>query len=50
MTTQVPSFLDVSSLFMQVTRPTVKAWMSLNFGNIPSLTWELSVLERLKNQ
>ena len=28
MTTLVPSFLDVSSLFLQVTRQTVKAWMS----------------------
>ena len=49
-TTLVPSFLNVSSLFLQVTRPTIKAWMSLNFGTIQSLTWELAALERLKNQ
>ena len=41
MTTLMPSFLDGSSSFMQVTRPTIKGWMSLNFGKIPSLTWEL---------
>ena len=50
MTTLVPSFLDGSSTFLQVTRPTIKAWMSLNFGKIPSLTSELTALERLKNQ
>ena len=40
MTTLVPSFLDGSSSFLQITRPTIKAWMSLNFGKIPSLTSE----------
>ena len=50
MTTLVQSFLDGSSLFLQVTSPTIKAWMSLNFAKIPSLTLELSALERLKNQ
>ena len=50
MTTHVPSFLNGSSSFLQVTRPTIKPWMSLNFGKIPSLTWELAALERLKNQ
>ena len=50
MTTLVPSFLDGSCSFLQVTRPTVKAQMSLNFGKIPSLTSELAALERLKNQ
>ena len=49
MTTLVPSFLDGSSLFLQVTRPTIKASMSLNFGKIPSLTLELAALERPKN-
>ena len=49
MTTLVPSFLDGSSSFLQVTRPTIKAGMSLNFGNIPSLTSELAALEGLKN-
>ena len=45
----VPSFLYGSSSFLPVTRPTIKAWMSLNFGKIPSLTSELVALERLKN-
>ena len=45
------SFLDGSSSFLQViAQPTKKAWMSSNFGKIPSLTSELAVLERLKNQ
>ena len=30
--TLMPSFLDGSSSFLQVTRPTIKVWMSLNFG------------------
>ena len=50
MTTLVQSFLDGSSSFLHVTSPTIKAWMSLNFGEIPSLTLELAALERLKNQ
>ena len=49
MTTLVPLFLDVSSSFMQITRPTIKARMSLNLGKIPSLTSELAPLERQKN-
>ena len=49
-TTLVQSFLNRFSSFLQVTRPTIKAWMSLNFGKIPSLTSELAALERLKNQ
>ena len=49
MTTLVRSFLDGSSSFMQITRPTMKAQMSLNFGKIPSLTSELAALERQKN-
>ena len=36
MTTLVPSFLDESSSFLQITRPTINARMSLNFGKIPS--------------
>ena len=48
-TTLVPSFLDGSSSFLQITRPTIKAWMGLNFGKIPSLTSELAALERQKN-
>ena len=49
MTTLLPLSLDGSSLFLQVTRPTIKAWMSFNLGKIPSLSWELAALERLKN-
>ena len=50
MTTLMQSFLDGSSSFLQVTGPTVKAWMSLNFGKIPSLASEFAALELLKNQ
>ena len=39
-TTLFTSFLDGSSSFLQVTRPTIKARMSLNSGKIPSLTSE----------
>ena len=49
MTTLVQSFLDGSPSFLQVTTPTIKAWISLNFGKILSLTSELAALERLKN-
>ena len=28
----------------------IKAWMSLNLGQIPPLTMELAALERLKNR
>ena len=49
MTTLVPSVLDGSSSFLQVTTPTIKARMKLNFGKIPSLTSELAALERQKN-
>ena len=48
-TTLVPSFLDGSSSFLQIRRPTIKAWMGLNFGKIPSLTSELAALEHQKN-
>ena len=52
MTTLVPSFSNgsFSFSFLQVTRLAIKAWMGLNFGKIPSLTWELAALERVKNQ
>ena len=50
MTTRVPSFLDGSSSFLQVTRQTIKAWMRLNFSKISSLTSELAALEHLENQ
>ena len=49
MTILVPLFLDGSSSFMQKTRPTMKAWMGLNFVKIPLLTSELAALERQKN-
>ena len=49
MTTLVPSFLDGSSSFLQITRPIIKAWMGLNFGKISLLTSELAALERQKN-
>ena len=49
MATLVPSFLDGSSSFLQVARTTIKAWYSLNFGKIPSITTELAALEHLKN-
>ena len=54
MTTLVPSFLDGSSSFLQITRPTLKARMGLNLGKVPSLTLstaplELAPLERQKN-
>ena len=49
MTTLVPSFLNGSSLFLQITTPTIKARMSLNFGKISSLAWELAALEHPKN-
>ena len=38
----------VSFSFLQVTRTTIKAWMSSNFGRIPPLNLELAALERLK--
>ena len=50
MTTLVLSFSNGSSSFLQVTRSTIKAWMGLDFGKIPSLTSELAALERVKNQ
>ena len=50
MATLVPSFLDGSSSCLLITRPTIKAWMSLNFGMILSLTSELAALECLQNQ
>ena len=50
MTTLVLSFLDGSSSILQVTRLTIKAQMSLDFGKFPLLTSELSALECLRNQ
>ena len=48
-TNLVRLFLDGSSSFLQITRPTIIAGMSLNFCKIPSLTSELAALERQKN-
>ena len=50
MTTRVPSFLNGSSLFLQVTRTTIKACMRLNFIRITSPIIELAALEHLRNQ
>ena len=50
MSTLLRSFLDGSSQFLQVTRATIKALMSLDFCQIPSQTTELAALVRLKNQ
>ena len=36
--------------YLQVMRTCIKAWMSLNLGQIPPLTIELAALERLKNR
>ena len=44
-----PLFLIGSFSFLQVTRTTIKAWMSSNFGRIPQLTSKLAALEHLKN-
>ena len=43
-------FLIGSFSYLQVIRTCIKAWMSLNLGQIPPLTMELAALERLKNR
>ena len=48
MTTLVLSILNGSSLFLQIRRTTIEAWMSLKFGVIRPVTEELAALERLK--
>ena len=48
--TLAPLFLIGSSSFLQVTRTTIKAWMSSNLARFPSLTSELAALERLKKR
>ena len=45
--TLVPSFSNGSSSFLQITRSIIKAYIGLNFDNIPSLTSELAALEPL---
>ena len=49
MTALMPSTIDGSSSFLQVTRTTIKAWMSLNLDKIPLPTTKLAALEGLKN-
>ena len=48
--TLVPSVLDVSALLLQVSRASIKAWMSLNFGQIPAQTTGSAALETLKKK
>ena len=48
MTTLVLSILNGSSIFLQIRRTTIKAWMSLNFIKIPSPIMGLAHLEPLK--
>ena len=48
MTTLAPSFLISSSLFLQVTRTTIKSWMGSKLGSIRRRTYELAALERLE--
>ena len=43
-------FLIGSFSYLQVKRTYIKAYMSLNFGQIPPLTTELAALERLKHR
>ena len=45
-TTLAPSFLIGSSLFFQVKRSTIKAWMGSKFGQIRPWTLGLAALER----
>ena len=48
MTTLAPSFLIGTSLFLQVTRTTIKSWMGSKLGSIRRRTYELAALERLE--
>ena len=48
MTTLTPSFLIGSSLFLQVTKTTIKSWMGSKLGSIRRRTYELAALERLE--
>ena len=49
MTTLAPSFLICSTLFLQVTRTTIKSQMDSKLGMIRPGTYELAALERLEN-
>ena len=48
MITLTPSFLIGSSLFLQVTRTTIKSWMGSKLGSIGRRTDELAAPERLE--
>ena len=48
MTTLAPSFLIGTSLFLQVTRTTIKSRMGSKLGSIRRRTYELAALERLE--
>ena len=48
MTTLAPSFLIGSSLFLQVTRTTIKSRTGSKFGKIGPGTYELPALEHLE--
>ena len=48
MTSLASSFL-MGSLFLQVTRTTIKSRMGLKFGRIQHRFYELAALERLEN-
>ena len=48
MTTLAPSFLIDSSLFLLVTRTTIKSWMGLKLDSIRRRPFELAALERLE--
>ena len=47
MTTLAPTFL-IGSLYLQVTRTTVKSRMGSKFGKIGRGTYEVAALERLE--
>ena len=49
MTTLVLLILNGSSSFLHTIRTTIKAWVSLNYVNIPLHILELAPLEHLKN-
>ena len=48
-TTQAPSFLIVSSSFLQATRTLIKSHMGSKLGNIRQRTYELAALDVWKN-
>ena len=48
MTTLAPLFSIDSSLFLQITRTTIKTWMGSKLGSIRGRIYELAALERLE--